>query len=37
MEASQSAAKKRLSDLLKSFGMVGAFNQVNASIDVDPQ
>jgi primosomal protein N' (replication factor Y) len=37
LEASQSAAKKRLSDLLKSFGMVGAFNQVNTSIDVDPQ
>ncbi len=37
LEASQSAAKKRLSDLLKSFGMVGAFNQVNSSIDVDPQ
>ena len=37
LEASQSAAKKRLSDLLKSFGMVGAFNQVYTSIDVDPQ
>jgi len=37
LDASQSAAKKRLSDLLKSFGMVGAFNQVNTSIDVDPQ
>jgi primosomal protein N' (replication factor Y) len=37
LDASQSAAKKRLSNLLKSFGMVGAFNQVNTSIDVDPQ
>ena len=37
LDASQSAAKKRLSDLLKSFGMVGAFNQVYTSIDVDPQ
>jgi primosomal protein N' (replication factor Y) len=37
LDASQSAAKKRLLDLLKSFGMVGAFNQVNTSIDVDPQ
>jgi primosomal protein N' (replication factor Y) len=37
LEASQSAAKKRLSNLLKSFGMVGTFNQVNTIIDVDPQ
>ena len=37
LEASQSTAKKRLSKLLKSFEMVGAFSQVNTSIDVDPQ
>jgi primosomal protein N' (replication factor Y) len=37
LEASQSAAKKRLATLLQSFGMVGAFSQVNASVDVDPQ
>ena len=37
LDTSQSAAKKRLSNLLQSFGMVGAFSQVNASVDVDPQ
>ena len=37
LEASHSTAKKRLSKLLKSFEMVGAFSQVNTSIDVDPQ
>jgi primosomal protein N' (replication factor Y) len=37
LEASQSAAKKRLATLLQSFGMVGAFSQVNARVDVDPQ
>lgn len=37
LEASQSTSKKRLSKLLKSFEMVGAFSQVNTSINVDPQ
>ena len=37
LDASQSAAKTRLSNLLQSFGMVGAFSQVSASVDVDPQ
>jgi primosomal protein N' (replication factor Y) len=37
LEASQSAAKNRLSKLLKSFEMVGAFSQVIAIVDVDPQ
>ena len=37
LETSQSVAKKRLLNLLQSFGMVGAFSQVNASVDVDPQ
>ena len=37
LDTSQSAAKKRLSNLLQSFGMVGAFSQVNASVNVDPQ
>ena len=37
LEASQSAAKNRLSKLLKSFEMVSAFSQVIAIVDVDPQ
>ena len=37
LEVSQSAAKNRLSKLLKSFEMVGAFSQVIVIVDVDPQ
>ena len=37
LDTSQSVAKKRLSNLLQSFEMVGAFSQVSASVDVDPQ
>ena len=37
LDASQSAAKSRLSALLHSFAQVGAFKQVKVSVDVDPQ